>query len=366
MKTNRTILIAAAALMLASCADKAKISGTLDGVHNGQLTVKQLDVNKFTILDTIKTNGEGNFNYSVTVKKGQPEFVYLFYKDTRIAALLLEKGEHAFVKADTLGNYSVAGSEGSANLSEIDKEYVSFVKNMDSAIGDGPEMARIYLQHYRNSVKYVISNPHSLTVIPVLYEQMSEYTPVFNQPSDALIFKTAADSLSAVYPDSRYVKALKKETERRLGLFELDQQLKNAPEVPFPDISLTDINGQKKALSSVDAKAILIHFWSADNIAQKMLNIETLVPIYEKYHSRGFEVYAVCLSQDKAQWGSIVNSQKLPWINVCDNRGAASPAAAAYNVSSLPTSILIVNGEIYNKPVSGEDALKKILDKELR
>ena len=55
MKTNRTILIAAAALMLASCADKAKISGTLDGVHNGQLTVKQLDVNKFTILDTIKT-----------------------------------------------------------------------------------------------------------------------------------------------------------------------------------------------------------------------------------------------------------------------------------------------------------------------
>ena len=119
-------------------------------------------------------------------------------------------------------------------------------------------------------------------------------------------------------------------------------------------------------MSSVDAKAILIHFWSADNIAQKMLNIETLVPIYEKYHSRGFEVYAVCLSQDKAQWGSIVNSQKLPWINVCDNRGAASPAAAAYNVSSLPTSILIVNGEIYNKPVSGEDALKKILDKELR
>ena len=97
-----------------------------------------------------------------------------------------------------------------------------------------------------------------------------------------------------------------------------------------------------------------------------MLNIETLVPIYEKYHSRGFAVYAVCLSQANAQWGSIVNSQKLPWINVCDNSGAASPAAAAYNVSSLPTSIHIVNGEIYNKPVSGEDALKKILDKELR
>lgn len=91
MKTNRTILIAAAALMLASCADKAKISGTLDGVHNGQLTVKQLDVNKFTILDTIKTNGEGNFNYSVPVKKGQPEFVYLFTRTPASLPCFLKK-----------------------------------------------------------------------------------------------------------------------------------------------------------------------------------------------------------------------------------------------------------------------------------
>ncbi|HAZ73857.1 MAG TPA: hypothetical protein DDX33_07355 [Rikenellaceae bacterium] len=366
MKTGKSILFAAAAVLLASCADKAEVNGILDGAADSQVIVKQLDVNRFTILDTIKTNGTGAFSYSLEVKKGQPEFVYLFYKDTRIAALLLEKGEHATVKADTLGNYSVEGSEGSAKLSEIDKEYVSFIKSMDAAIGNGPEMGKIYLQHYRNSVKYVLANSHSLTAIPVLYEQMSEYTPIFNQPSDALIFKAVSDSLSTVYPESRYVKALQKETERRMGLFSLDQQIKSAPEVSFPDINLQDINGQKKALSTVEDKAILVHFWTADNVAQKMLNIETLIPIYEKYHNRGFEVYAVCLSQDKAQWGSIVQSQKLPWINVCDTRGAASPAAAAYNVASLPTSILIVNGEIYNQPINGTDALKKILDKELR
>lgn len=365
MKINKSALILLASLAIAACSQSAGISGKIEGAAEKNIVLKQLEVNKFSVLDTIRTASDGSFRYKVNVRKGEPEFVYVFYGDTRIAALLLEKGEHASVIADTLGNYSVEGSEGSAKLAEVDKEYVDFIKNMDAAVGDGPAMAKTYLQHYRHSLKYVVGNPFSLTVIPVLYEQLGPDTPVFNQPSDAFIFRSAADSLKKAYPDSRYVKALEKEAARRMRMLELDGRLRNATEISYPDIKLPDINGEMKALSSVDAKAVLVHFWDVADVAQKMMNLDSLLPLYEKYHGRGLEIYSICVSTDKALWGSVVSAQKLPWINVNDGLGCVSPVTL-YNVSNLPNSFLIVDGDLYSESVSGENGLRKVLDKVLK
>ena len=366
MRNYRILAAAAAALSLAACSQSAKISGTVEGAADSQIVVKQLDVNVYNVLDTIKTRPDGSFSYSVPVSEGQPEFVYLFYKDTRIASLLLEKGESARVSADTLGNYSVEGSEGSASLAEVDKAYADFVGEMVSSAGSGPDMAKAYLKHYRESVKYVMAHPYSLTTIPVLYETIGEGTSIFNQPTDALLFRNAADSLKTVYPESRYVKALDKEAARRMQLLELDSKLRVAEEREYPDLVLPDINGERKALSSVDAKAVLLHFWDATDAAQKMLNIDTLLPIWNEYHKLGFEIYAVCVSADKAEWGSIVKSQKLPWINLNDGLGTNSTALATYGVSSLPNSILIVDGKLNTEPIKGEAGLRRLLDKSLR
>ena len=71
------------------------------------------------------------------------------------------------------------------------------------------------------------------------------------------------------------------------------------------------------------------------------------------------------MTADKALWGSVVSSQKLPWINVNDGLGCASPVNL-YNVTSLPNSFLIVDGDLYSESVSGEDGLRKVLDKVLK
>ena len=113
---NKLFALALAALALAACGEKASIRGTLADGAEKNVIVKQLDINVYRSIDTLKTGKDGSFRYSLDVKKGQPEFIYLFYGDTRIAALLLEAGETAVVKADTLGRYSVEGSKGSADL----------------------------------------------------------------------------------------------------------------------------------------------------------------------------------------------------------------------------------------------------------
>ena len=357
------LLMAAAGL--SACGQKAEISGTVADAPDSEIVVRQLDINVYSVLDTIRTSADGSFSYKVDIKKGQPEFIYLFHGDTRIAGLLLEAGEKARVSADTLGNYSVEGSEGSEKLAAVDKAYSKFLGDIYAAT-EGPEMAKIYLDHYRACVEYVLENPYSMTVIPVLYERLSDVSPVFSQSTDALFFKNAADSLKTVYPESRYVLALEKEAERRMNLLEIENKVRTAEEASFPDIVMPDINGKRKALSSVDAKVILLHFWDASDTAQKMLNIDTLLPVYNDFHNRGFEIYSVCVSPDKAEWGSVVKAQKLPWINVNDGRGGASGTAALYNVTSTPASMLIVDGEISDAQLKGEAGLRRELGRLLR
>ena len=363
---NKILALAFAALSLAACADKAHIRGTLAGAPDKKLVVKQLDVNVYKDLDTVKTGADGSFRYDVPVKAGDPEFIYLFYGDTRVAALLLEKGETATVQADTLGRYTVSGSKGSEELALVDKAAADFLAALDAHQDTPTEMTRDYIKHYRESTKYVLQHPYSLTSVPVLFERLGD-SYIFAANTDAILFRNTADSLATVYPESRYVKALAKEAERRMKSFELMNRMSEASETSFPDIVMPDINGERKALSEVDAKVILVHFWDATDAAQKMLSIDTLLPIYKEFHSRGFEIFSICVTPDKPEWASSVLAQKLPWINVNDGLGGASPAVYTYGVTQLPDSFLIINGELNTTPISGgADGLRKALAKQLR
>lgn len=363
---NKILVLALAALALAACGDKARIRGTVAGASGSQIVVKQLDVNTFRTLDTLKTDAAGSFRYDVKVAAGDPEFIYLFYGDTRIAALLLERGETAVVQADTLGRYTVTGSAGSEELARVDKSRADFLASLQAHENEPSAMTRDYLQHYRGNVKYVMEHPFSLTTIPVFFERLGDAW-IFSQTTDAILFRQGADSLKTVYPDSRYVKALSKEAERRMKLLQFDGQLQVATETSFPDIVLPDIQGEKRSLSSVDAKVILVHFWDATDAAQKMFSIDALLPLYKDFHNRGFEIYSICITPDKPEWASSVLAQKLPWINVNDGLGSASPAVVTYNVSSLPYSFLIIDGEINTKPIDGGiEGLRKELGRLLR
>ena len=329
-----------------------------------KLAVHKLNVSSADLLDSVKTDAKGHFSYSLPVQKGQPEFVYIYKGDTRLAALLLEAGEKAIVEADTLGNYSVEGSEGSAELAGIEKAYADFIRDLSAA--EPGETTRMYVRYYRDRLAYVLSHQRSLAVVPVLFQNLAAELPVFSQSTDALLFRSTADTLKTVYPDSKYVKALEAEAERRLNLMALDNAVRNAEQRGFPDIALPDINAEKVSLAGVDAKVILLHFWDVEDAEHKLFNSEVLLPLYKKYHAKGLEIYAVGVTTDKALWASVVRNQNLPWINVCDGLGASSLAVRLYNLQSLPTTIIITNDEISSTKIDGEDALRRELAKLLK
>ena len=124
--------VAAAMLAAASCAHVAKIDGTVEQASSSEVIVKLLNVNKYEVLDTVAVDAAGKFSYKVEVEEGKPEFIYLYHGDKKIASLLLSEGEKVAVKADTLGNYTVSGSEESEKLAQVEKDYAAVTAKMDA------------------------------------------------------------------------------------------------------------------------------------------------------------------------------------------------------------------------------------------
>ena len=372
---NKSVIFLAAAALIAACTPTARIDGTIGTAPSSEVIVKLLDVNRYEVLDTVATDAAGKFSYKVEVEKGQPEFVYVFYKDTKVASLLLEAGDKVAVTADTLGSYTVEGSEESQKLAQVEKDYAAALTKlndialrMEAASGaEADELRRAlgkeYVEYYRNCVRYILQNSKSLTVVPVLYQSFGADLPVFAQTTDAIHFVNVSDSLATVYPDSKYVKALRKEAERRYNYLELESYIQNAEAIGYPEIELPDINANKIKLSEVDSKVIMVYFWSASNAGQKMFNLDVLKSLYDDYHKKGFEIYQVSLDVDKTSWAQVVKQQNLPWINVCDSRGVDSPYVRTYNIGAVPATFIIADGELVDGQVTDEKSLRKLLDK---
>lgn len=372
---SNVIRCAAAALLAAACTPTAKVEMTLDSAPSSEVVVKLLNINQYEVLDTLKTDASGKFSYKVNVEEGQPEFVYVYYKDKRVASLLLEAGNKVNVSADTLGNYTVQGSEESSRLALVEHEYSAAQKRlqalavqMETASDEQmaslrQALAKEYVTYYRQCVKYILENSSSLTAVPVLYQNFGPELPVFSQNTDAIHFVNVADSLALAYPQSKYVRALRKEAERRYGYMELEAKLRTVSPVGFPDIVLPDINAQQVRLSEVDSKVIMLFFWDPSNANQKMFNLDILESLHNDYHKKGFEIYQVALTTDKAAWAQIVKKQNLPWINVCDRLGAASQYVTTYNIPVLPATYIIADGELVDGEIVDEKSVRRLLDK---
>ncbi len=375
----KSFLLVAGALALAACSKTARINLKLVDAPEAEVVLKIQDINKYTIVDTLKTNEKGELSYKLSLEKDQPEFAFLYYKGARIASLLLKRGDKVELTADTLGSYTVLGSAESELLAQVEADYAQIKETFAqyevqlNEVGDdqaklselSKAMSRDYIDYYRGRVKYIMSNSRSLTVVPVFYQSIG-ILPVFAQKTDAILFRDISDSLFLSYPESKYTKALKAEADKRFQGLQMESRLKIAEEIGFLEVELPDINAKKVKLSELDSKLILLYFWNSGDQNQKMLNLDVLLSVYKDYHSKGFEIYQVSMSTDKALWAKVVDSQNLPWINVCDIRGSASPYIVSYNITSLPQAFIIYDGSLVDEKITDEKSLREVLQRRLK
>ena len=104
------------------------------------------------------------------------------------------------------------------------------------------------------------------------------------------------------------------------------------------DIKLPGVNGDSISLSSFAGKVVLLDFSVYEDAKISSRNIR-LREIYNKYKSKGFEIYQVSFDSREHFWQQ--SASNLPWTCVRDGEGAASPNVTLYNIQTVPTFYLI-------------------------
>ena len=378
MKRFFTILCTVA--MLAAC-DKtpaAYINATVEAAKDSAVVLQKLNYNRLQPIDTIKADAAGHFNYKVALTGNEPYFYYLYFGGRPIASMILLPSERVDLNVSANGAVTVEGSQESKLLNEVNERYASASDDMQAAMASlgenstekdiaavNSQLSRIYIDYKRSAVKYVMEHPKSITSALVLFQRFGDDLPVFAQETDAIIFKAVQDSLSAVYPDSEFLTALRDEVSSRFGMMELSGKFDNVGEVSFPNIVMPDVDGNMRALSDLEGKVFILSFWSVGQNEHKMFNLD-LADIYARYHERGLEIYQVSLDVDKPTWAAAVRSQNLPWINVNDGYGIQSSSVMAYNVDHIPAMYVFDKaGNIIGTDVFDKDVLEQLVRRSL-
>lgn len=370
----------ALALVATACnqASTARISATIEGAPNTAIVLEKLNYNRLQTIDTIRTDGAGQFNYKVRLKGNEPYFYYLYREGSPIASLILLPSDQVTVVVPQEGRFTVEGSEESTLFQEVNEACARAsdqIRNLTASITDetpeakvkevNQQLSKLYVDYKRQAIRHMVTHPHSITSAVMAFQKFGDDLPVFGQESDFVILQAVRDSLSSVYPKSEFLTALRDEVDSRARNMELSSRLGDVVVINFPELMLPDMEGQTRRLSELDGKVIVLSFWSVGQTEHKLFNVD-LVDLYKKYHAQGLEVYQVSLDIDKGVWASTVRSQNLPWINVNDGLGVDSPAVATYNVTRIPTMFVIGrDGEILGTDVFEKDALEQIVRKAL-
>ena len=369
-------LITISALSCSKNSQYAKIEGVVEGLNDGELVLRILELNTQRTLDTIDVKN-GKFSYRVNKSSKAPEFYYLYHKERKLSSLILLPGDRVNIYTDTLANkQSVEGSDESQRLillekkiSEAQKKFDSLSNEMQVATMAGNsqksdkinyELGALYVKEKQDAIKYIYKNPHSLTNMILLYHRFSPQVPLFADIRDVMLFRRVYDSLIVVYPNSNYLTSLANEISLRDKEEIINSKISDAANLGFPNLTLPDNKAQMQTLSDLSGKVIILSFWSVNDAAQRMMNLD-LKELYEKYSSKGLEIYQVSADTDKTAWARAVSEQSLPWISVCDGMGPRSIAVTTYNIQKLP-SIFIIDreGTIVARDLFENDLERKI------
>ncbi|MDD3789666.1 MAG: TlpA disulfide reductase family protein [Petrimonas sp.] len=366
-----------------SGAKKIQVKGEITSVDSAQmLYLEHRGLGGVETVDSVKIDKKGTFRFREDAPQN-PEF-YQVRLGNQYAAFTVDSAETLHVKADAKDMFNTLVVENSPindQLRQINQHYQSVaaqIKMLDDAhkqktLDDMAYLNQVdsALNQYKNfATKLILGNPASAAAYYALFQKVDDYL-IFDpyDRKDYAMFGAVATSWHQQYPDTPREKHLYDFTMNALKTRKQQEQqaemLKNVPvitESAMPDIVLSDVNGNKIALSSLKGKVVLLDFTVYNSEFSPKHNI-ALNTLYRKYKPNGFEIYQVSFDSDEHLWKNAAIN--VPWAAVRDPQSVYSALLSTYNVRNLPTAFvvnregsIVARVEDYNR-LEGE--LKKVL-----
>jgi peroxiredoxin len=326
----KKILFLILVISLISCGKETpktfSLTGTTSGLADGTLLF--LDHNNQQIDSTIVTNNRFTFN---TKLPSTPIDLWLRVEDfSKYRSFWAENNPMTFDATKTDFKSAIIKGSKTEDLS------FSLYQKVDSlSYGESLKIEKEFVKQHPNSIisasiLSVYATTWGIEDTRELYEQFS------------------AENKNSMYG---------KEIANYIELF------KN-PKIgaPFVDVAMQDPSGTVQKLSDLRGKTILLEFWASWCGPCREEN-PNLVKTYEAFHSKGFEIYAVSLDQDKNSWMKAIQKDGLPWKHVSDLKGSQNKASLTYGISGIPDNFLISEtGEIIARNLRGDKLDEKLAE----
>lgn len=357
---KQLIIAACAALALNACnSDKGKpvVEGVLTGAENQKVYLDEVGfASASAVVDSAEVESDGSFRLVGNIQ-GEPSFYNVRLADGRSFTVLVDSAQTLHLQADATakllpGHVTFEASQDNDNLQKV----MVGASDLLAKINGGTATSADVKSYKDDLYKIIFSNPRSMVGYYIVFQQLGGhvlYNPMDKE--DVKVFSAVATSLQLAYPQSAQVKYLVDYTlsarAQQRQMARRDSLLQTATQLNSPDLALPDKDGNEVRLTSLRGKTVLLFFWAAaDENSRKAF--AQLKSTYNKYHSRGLEIYAVSFDTAKLVWQASIDG--TDWVNVCDFNGVQSFAAVAYNVSRIPSNyILDPDGQLIGKDLFG-------------
>ncbi len=382
MKKNTFYLLTLLLVTLSACNSEPqfKVEGAVSGGEDKTLYLEASSLDGIVMLDSAKLGANGHFSFAQKQPES-PEF-YRLRLDNKVINFSVDSTETVSVKAaanDFATGYTIEGSENNMKIKELallqanlQKAVDQLAQNRDMPAGIRQDSLISMINNYKNKVKreYIFKAPNTPYAYFALFQSLNGYMlfdPLASK-DDVKCFAAVATSLNNAYPHAdrsrnlynMVIKGMKNTRAPREEVLEIPQD--KIKEADIIDIQLRDVKGNIRSLTELKGKVILIDFTIYNNVQSAAHNL-ALRELYDKYASKGLEIYQISLDADEHFWKTA--SDNLPWICVRDANGPYSSYVSIYSVTNLPTVFLVdrsnalsARGETIENM---EEAIKKLL-----
>ncbi len=357
-----------ALLLLTACQRERTftVKGTIEGAKDSTLYLYNRSMSGIVLLDSALLDDDGTFCFEQPSPVG-PD-LYVLRLSNQIINLAADSTETITISGrmpDLISNYRVEGSESSEKIRQLSLMHAQLQRRVfdveqNPALMGGQSMIdslRSLIQQYKDTVlmNYIFREPqtaHAYFALSQTLDHVYWNTSHIFEMGDSLddrAYRAVATCWQQYYPESNRAQQLYNMVEREITnsrIVQARQQQLSEEQIVVSDIidlSLPDLNGQQRTLSELRGQVVLLdfHLFSAPESGERILKLRDL---YNRYHSRGLEIYQVSIDQDEHLWKQAVSA--LPWVAVYDPSGTS---LTRYNVQEVPEFFTISRANALQK-----------------
>ncbi len=375
IKANPFLLLSIALLAACGASDHRRtVEAHIGGANGKKLYFDKFANNKPAHVDSVMLDANGNGTMRIAVMP--LDFYALSLSSEDMLVLVLDSAESVKVDA-TMGKLKdplkVEGSAQSDLMygffdeeKKFDAERQDLVKRINADRGDTGAIDRINklnAEFYDRCHAFAQEHKSSPAVLAAMSRlKIQDEMPLFTEVRDAL---------GKTIPHSEYFAGFRDQVDRmqQQAAAEKAQQQQSARIdnlVPIggdaPDFTENTPDGKPISLSSLRGNVVLVDFWASwcKPCRMEMPNVKQ---VYNKYHSKGFEIIGVSLDREKSAWEGAIAQDQLPWKHVSDLGFWNNAAAQQYGVNSIPYTVLVdKDGKVIAKGLRGPELEAKLAE----